>query len=321
MLVDQVALFVRDFLPESVGGSGELVSRAGRPRGIWRLSGEPLPCPERSIKIGDCVDRGFGVQIMSDASDLTTAMTILGGAIGVAKPVLEAGCRLLENVLGKPLKVAGGMLADQLYVWQWENRINFANRAQQLMDENGVAAKVLPRGFLIPLLEAAGNVDDPELQEMWARLLVSAVERDANHPAYVHLLRQLSPDEAIILNAPSPRRFVMNEGKTPDLPNPLKLPPEQRPQVAHWINVPDMMESLRYHLSTSDVALVERIHRPSILLYATHLKALGIIATGEIRPHNGTVPEHILELHDTEFGKSFVDACCSRRVSVTPEAD
>jgi hypothetical protein len=131
-------------------------------------------------------------------SDMTTAATVLAAGLGVAKPVVETGCKLIENLLGEPCKVAGAMLEDQLYAWQWQNRIRIAERANALLEKNHVARRVLPPGFLVPLLDAAGNVDDPNLQELWAQLVAAAVEKDENvHPMFVEALRSLSNHEAV----------------------------------------------------------------------------------------------------------------------------
>ena len=56
-------------------------------------------------------------------ADPTTTLVILGGALAVSKPIVETSCRLIENLLGESLKVAGGMLADGTYIKQWTNRI------------------------------------------------------------------------------------------------------------------------------------------------------------------------------------------------------
>lgn len=134
------------------------------------------------------------------AEDMTTAAAIMAAGLGVAKPIVETGCTLLENLLGQPAKVAGGMLADSLYAWRWENRVKVAHRAKQIMERDGVAARVVPKGFLLPLVEAAGNVEDPDLQEMWAQLLASGVADDENqHPMFVDTLRRLNRSDALYL--------------------------------------------------------------------------------------------------------------------------
>jgi Abortive infection alpha len=247
--------------------------------------------------------------------DMTTAAVILGGAVAIAKPAVETACKLIENLLGEPCKVAGGMIADQIYLWQWTNRIQIANRAKQILDEQQVAAAVVPPGFLIPLLDSAGNVDDPELQEMWARLLASTVVDIQNgHPAFINVLRALSRDEARILESGSPRLFLMNEGKTPFTPVPgmenAKLISSRR-GFSHWVNVPLCIQMLKDQMSEDDVRIISAIHKDSVLIYATHLESLGLV-TLKRRKMEQPIHEHLLEIRHSPFGKAFVKACCKQ---------
>lgn len=130
-------------------------------------------------------------------SDLIT----YAAAIGLNPDLARTGATLIENLLGEPCKVAGSMLSDQIYFWQWKNRIRIAEKAQKILDEKKIAAKVIPPGFLIPLLEAAGNVEDETLQDMWASLLASSVESETSqHPAFVAVLSSLSIEEATLLD-------------------------------------------------------------------------------------------------------------------------
>ena len=132
-------------------------------------------------------------------AEVTTLAAIVARAT-VGKPAVETGCNLIENLLGEPCKIFGGLLADQIYFWQWMNRIRVAKRAKEIMDENGIASRVIPQGFLLPLIEAAGNVEKPELQELWAKLLASAVTADKfQHPSLIEALKQLTSDEAKIV--------------------------------------------------------------------------------------------------------------------------
>jgi len=125
--------------------------------------------------------------------------TVVVGALAIAKPVIDTGCRLIEKLLGKPAEVAGEMLEDALYAWKWRNRILIAHQAQRMMDRNRIAATVLPPGFLVPLLDRAGDVDDPDLQQLWAQLLASGVSTSAaRHPSFPIILSQLSRDEGVI---------------------------------------------------------------------------------------------------------------------------
>ena len=129
-----------------------------------------------------------------------TLLSLIDAGVESIKPMAETGCKLIEDLLGKPCKIAGDMLSDQIYSWQWSNRIRIACRAKEIMAENKIAEKVLPHGFLLPLLEASGNVEEPILQEMWAKLLASAVSNAKHqHPSYIRVLSEVSPLDVKLL--------------------------------------------------------------------------------------------------------------------------
>lgn len=120
-------------------------------------------------------------------------------ATDLAKPVVETGCDLIARLLGKPCDVVGNMLADQVYAWQWRNRIRIADKAQKILREVNVNPHVLPPGFLLPLLVAAGNTEEESLQDMWANLLANAAHDVAlQQRMYIYTLERLSPDDASV---------------------------------------------------------------------------------------------------------------------------
>ena len=125
---------------------------------------------------------------------------VLKPIVEITEPIVQMGCRLIEALLGEPCKIAGTMLADQIYAWQWSNRVRIAARAGEIMKSERIAERVLPPGFLLPLLAAAGNVDEPVLQEMWANLLASGVAAERHrHPGFIRSLEQLSKLDAKII--------------------------------------------------------------------------------------------------------------------------
>ena len=127
----------------------------------------------------------------------TTVTDAIAKVTDLARPIVETGCGLIESLLGEPCRVAGQLLSDQVYAWQWKNRIRIAARAQQIIDESKVAPRLLPPGFLLPLIEAAGNAEDESLQEMWANLLANAAKDDECHQRmYIETLRSVSAHDA-----------------------------------------------------------------------------------------------------------------------------
>lgn len=131
---------------------------------------------------------------------LTVTDKAIGAALALSEPVVKSGCKLMEDLLGKPCEVVGGMLTDQLYAWQWRNRIRIANRAKEILEKEGVAASVMPTGFFLPFLNASGNTEDPTLQELWAQLLASAATNETHRKiAFIKRIEELTSEEALML--------------------------------------------------------------------------------------------------------------------------
>ncbi|MDB5171761.1 MAG: hypothetical protein JWO87_3018 [Phycisphaerales bacterium] len=130
----------------------------------------------------------------------STALADALGILGIGEHIAACGCALIESLLGQPLEVSGAMVADEIYAWQLRQRLAVASRAARLLKEQDLAPRLLRKGFLLPFLDAAGNVDDPELQPLWARLLVSAVSCDyLQHPMLIETLRRMSREDVEVL--------------------------------------------------------------------------------------------------------------------------
>jgi hypothetical protein len=121
--------------------------------------------------------------------------------LGIAKPVVQTASNLLEKLAGKPCEIVGEIIADQLYAWQCARRVAIFNKVSERLKQEKIEPRAIAPGFLMPLLDAAGNIDKEELQELWANLLVSAVESDSAQVAtFIETLRGITPDEAQLLS-------------------------------------------------------------------------------------------------------------------------
>ncbi len=134
---------------------------------------------------------------------ISTAVSIRGTRLAVSKTtrsLFAAGAKLIEKLTDGPVKVAGEMLSDQLYYWQWQNRLRIASKAEKILKKNGVAVQILPKGFFMSFLEKAGNVEESEMQSLWAKLLASAVKSESSrHPLYISILERLTSSDAKLL--------------------------------------------------------------------------------------------------------------------------
>lgn len=118
----------------------------------------------------------------------------------IAEPLAEEGVKLLSAVCGKPAGEVGGIVTDQLRYWRWRNRLRVAAKAAKLLEESKVAAKITPPGFLLPLLEAAGDSDDEAVQDLWGKLLAAGIEKEsARHPAFRKTIERMSGDDGRFL--------------------------------------------------------------------------------------------------------------------------
>src|SRR5262245_29894618 len=135
-------------------------------------------------------------------SELKEMAVALAKWADVTKPIVETGTKLIDNLLGKPCLVLGEMLADQVYAFQWGIRLRIAAKAAEKLKGRQIPAGVLPKGFLLPLLEACGNCEEEVVQDMWAELLAKGVQSaDGRHPLFIETLRRLAGADACLLDA------------------------------------------------------------------------------------------------------------------------
>lgn len=130
-------------------------------------------------------------------SDLAIVAGAAGAGFGVMKPMAEAAADLAKKLLGRPLLVAGDLLADEVYRMQCENRIRILHKLKVKLEESGTPPVTMPPGFVVAAVEAMGNVEEDDLQHLWANLLRSAMaDQDKRSPMYLGVLRQLGSREA-----------------------------------------------------------------------------------------------------------------------------
>ena len=130
---------------------------------------------------------------------------VTGKGIGAAR---EFG-RFLGRVIGGSAVQAGGILEDWLTYkrkvlhLQWARLYRIKVRVEEELNTRGVDGPTRPVApkLAFPILEEAAFEDDDELQDIWARLLATAM--DPNAPqikrAYIHILKSFEPSDAVLL--------------------------------------------------------------------------------------------------------------------------
>lgn len=134
-----------------------------------------------------------------------------GGVVELAKVILESETtKPAAQELGKALTTVGKLVNVALepvsgLVWGYEKIKDFVNNkvAQKLQDVPSEEITTPPPNVAGPLLEALRYTGhDENLRELYANLLATSMqasEAKKAHPAFVEIIKQLTPDEAKIV--------------------------------------------------------------------------------------------------------------------------
>ncbi len=213
------------FLPDV---SGVSLTRCQPPSGtpIIVAAAAVLTKGERLV----AVELGF-----NDGENLAMDKNVVGEAIGTIQGVLdsEVGKAALLPVaketgkalgtLGKAINAA--LLPVSYLVWRIDQVAEWLmpsleEKLKNVPPERVVTPKANVAGPIIEAMRFAA--DEPELREMFANLLATAMDSETArnaHPAFVEFIRQMTPDEAMIVAAlgsgPGPFRTfaIHNEQK------------------------------------------------------------------------------------------------------------
>jgi hypothetical protein len=110
----------------------------------------------------------------------------------------------VSKVIGGAGNQVGGILEDWTRYYRYKNLLIIADKVEALHAQRNIEGKTtpIPPRVAIPMLESASLEDDEILQTVWARLIANSTDpnfKEALHPGYVEIIKQMSPDEAIIL--------------------------------------------------------------------------------------------------------------------------
>jgi hypothetical protein len=140
-------------------------------------------------------------QVIREALKLPSLLTEIYGDL--LKPGVKQVGQALESVVG-----LGNTILWPITLANERARIALANNLERFREKmSKVAAEnVVPASpeIGVPVAEKLGYVADPKLSELYLNLLVSSSIKDTldvAHPSFVHVIENLSPDEATLLEA------------------------------------------------------------------------------------------------------------------------
>ena len=137
--------------------------------------------------------------------DIITGVVAIMGLKHIGKPTAEVVADFLKRVLAPTGDALGEAVAHPIVEWQ-RRRVERAQSvvadAAKLVQEAGATPQQVPGRVLMPLLERASLEEEESLRGKWVRLLTTAATPGAKTvlPAYVSILSELSPAEAVALD-------------------------------------------------------------------------------------------------------------------------
>ena len=140
------------------------------------------------------------------ARDVAEAVKAVMQAVPVYEDVVQPAAREVGKGLQTVAKMIHVVLAPVAgLVWGYETMRDYlgealARRLKDVPPERIITPQLMIAGPALDALKYAGP--DPELRELYANLLARAMDQQTAtmaHPAFVEILRQLTPDEARIL--------------------------------------------------------------------------------------------------------------------------
>jgi hypothetical protein len=126
---------------------------------------------------------------------------------GSGKELLPSLAELAESVrkliapFSDPvLKELGEYVAGKIRFINFRNSLKVLEQAKCRLDALGMRPNSVNLKILVPILDGAGLEDNDDLIEMWSGLLASAAGNCKVLPSFAHILTELSPIEAKILD-------------------------------------------------------------------------------------------------------------------------
>lgn len=122
----------------------------------------------------------------------------------VVKASIKGVSSFLEVVFKPGLEELGFLVKDQVRLWRLKNILRTLEKAQGKFDFDGKEINLTANARVgISIMEGCSEVDNEELQDLWAGLFASSCTpdgRDDSNMNFVDLLRRMSSVEAKIID-------------------------------------------------------------------------------------------------------------------------
>ncbi|MBU3894479.1 DUF4393 domain-containing protein [Serratia rubidaea] len=144
----------------------------------------------------------------SQVTDIANAVAAVTKEVPIYQDAIQPAAQEVGKALGTVAKLVNVALAPvSVLVWGYDQIKEFtatkvAKKLENIPPENIITPKPNVAGPAIEALRYTGH--EESLSEMYANLLATAMNKDTienAHPAFVEIIKQLTPDEAKIVNS------------------------------------------------------------------------------------------------------------------------
>lgn len=120
---------------------------------------------------------------------------------GLAKSSLQPIGDVVKRIAGPLADEIGESLALIARPYRIALSVKMFQKTQSMLKEAGMPAQAVPPRLFLPMLEAASIENDEDLHTMWSALLANAASSPGKvHPSYIEILKELTPDDARLLD-------------------------------------------------------------------------------------------------------------------------
>ena len=118
--------------------------------------------------------------------------------------VADKAMKFVDSIIGGGLRELGDSFHDWATYFRYKNILSIRDKVDAIVRERGAQDKAtqIPPRLAIPLINEASLEDSEQVQTLWAKLISNSTNASSAidvHPAFIDVLKQLMPDEAIIL--------------------------------------------------------------------------------------------------------------------------
>ena len=147
---------------------------------------------------------------MDPSEIIKAAPQLIKAAAPVAAAIPFTG--IVKRMLGPAADELAEMWRDQIRLYRYSRQIKCVEKAEKMAEEAGFTPSAVPPKILFPLLEGASLEDNEDMHTMWAALLANASSkmRDIVRPSFISLLKNMAPDEAVLLQELFEQRTRIN---------------------------------------------------------------------------------------------------------------